>query len=87
MPIARRSTKAVVLGDVGGARPIPPVLEVAPALRLARTLLESGERRLRALVAGLEAEEIPEAVWAAADADGAWRRDIDAPEDLLRGSR
>jgi molybdopterin-guanine dinucleotide biosynthesis protein A len=76
--------RAVVLGDAGGARPIPAVLRVAPALTLARTLLESGERRLRALVAGLEPEELPEAIWAAADADGSWRRDIDAPEDLTR---
>jgi molybdopterin-guanine dinucleotide biosynthesis protein A len=74
--------KSVVLADAGGARPLPAVLQVAPALALARTLLESGERRLRALVAGLEPEEVPETVWMAADGEGAWRRDVDAPEDL-----
>lgn len=74
--------RAVVLSDAGGARPIPSVLRVAPALALARTLLESGERRLRALVAGLEPEEVPETVWMAADGEGAWRRDVDSPEDL-----
>jgi hypothetical protein len=55
---------------------------VAPALNLARSLLESGERRLRALVHGLRADELPEAVWARADARGLWRRDVDVPEDL-----
>ena len=74
--------KAVVLGDAGGARPIPAVLRVETALALARTLLQSGERRLRALVAGLEPEEIPESIWAVVDAAGAWRRDVDEPQDL-----
>jgi molybdopterin-guanine dinucleotide biosynthesis protein A len=80
--LARR--KAVVLLDPEGARPMPAVLQVAPALALARELLASGERRLRALVAGLEPDELPETVWAAADPHGAWRHDVDVPDDLLR---
>jgi len=76
---------AVVLTDEGGGRPIPAVLAVAPALALARKLLESGERRLRALVEGLEAEGLPPPVWTVADPDGAWRRDVDLPGDLPRG--
>jgi hypothetical protein len=77
----------VVLRDADGPRPLPAVLAVAPALALARTLLASGERRLRALVEGLEPDEVPEAIWSAADAKGAWRQDVDLPDDLLRRSR
>lgn len=74
--------KAVVLRDADGPRPLPAVLLVAPALALARKLLESGERRLRALVEGLGPEELLEAVWAVVDARGAWRHDVDVPGDL-----
>jgi molybdopterin-guanine dinucleotide biosynthesis protein A len=74
--------KAVVLRDADGARPMPAVLLVAPALALARELLGSGERRLRALIAGLEPDELPEQVWVAADPPGAWRHDVDVPDDL-----
>lgn len=77
--------RAVVLRDADGPRPLPAVLLVAPALALARKLLESGERRLRALVEGLGPEELLEAVWAVVDARGAWRHDVDVPGDLLQG--
>jgi len=76
--------KAIVLRDADGPRPLPAVLMVAPALALARTLLESGERRLRALVLGLDPEGLPEAVWSEVDAQGAWRDDVDVPGDLSR---
>jgi molybdopterin-guanine dinucleotide biosynthesis protein A len=79
--------KAVVLRDADGPRPLPAVLLVAPALALARTLLESGERRLRALVEGLDADGLPELVWTRADAEGAWRRDVNVPEDLDERAR
>jgi molybdenum cofactor guanylyltransferase len=79
--------KAIVLRDADGPRPLPAVLMVAPALSLARTLLESGERRLRALVEGLDTDGLPQAVWGKADADGAWRRDVDVPEDLGEKTR
>ena len=78
---------AVVLRDGDGERPLPAVLMVAPALTLARSLLERGERRLRALVSGLEPERLPEAVWIRVDAGGAWRRDVDLPDDLPRETR
>ena len=74
--------KATVLIDAGGRRPLPALVAVAPALALARTLLEGGERRLRALIEGLEAEGLPEAAWSSADPVGAWRRDVDLPEDV-----
>ena len=74
--------KAIVLMDRDRRRPLPAVVAVAPALALARRLLESGERRLRALVEGLEPEGLPEPVWTRADPAGAWRHDVDLPEDL-----
>ena len=73
---------AIVLRDGQGTRPLPAILPVAPALTLARALLQSGERRLRALVEGLDPEGLPEAVWRRADANGAWRHDVDLPDDL-----
>lgn len=76
--------RAVVLDDAGGPRPLPAVVLVAPALALARKLLDGGERRLRALIEGLEPDRLPEAVWAGVDTRGAWRRDIDVPGDLSR---
>lgn len=76
--------KATVLRDADGPRPLPAVLMVAPALVLARALLASGERRLRALVEGLDPEGLPEAVWSEVDAQGAWRDDVDVPGDISR---
>ena len=73
---------AIVLRDGDGTRPLPAVLRVEPALALARTLLESGERRLRALVEGLEPDGLPQDAWSGADPLGAWRRDVDLPGDL-----
>lgn len=74
--------RAIVLADADGPRPLPAVLRVTSARALARTLLGGGERRLRALVQGLEAQELPESIWAPADATGAWRHDIDLPGDM-----
>ena len=74
--------KAIALADAEGLRPLPAVLMVAPALALARTLLDGGERRLRALVEGLGTLALPPEVWSLADAEGAWQRDVDLPGDL-----
>jgi molybdopterin-guanine dinucleotide biosynthesis protein A len=79
--------KAVVLGDTDGPRPLPAVVTVAPALALARKLLETGERRLRALVDGLGMEVLAEAIWTGADERGAWRDDVNEPGDLPRKGR
>jgi molybdopterin-guanine dinucleotide biosynthesis protein A len=79
--------KAIVLIDEGTGRPLPAVVAVKPALDLARTLLERGERRLRALVDGLEPEGLPQTVWSEVDPNGLWRRDVDLPEDLPMGQR
>jgi len=78
---------AIALRDADGPRPLPAVLMVAPALALARTLLESGERRLRALVEGLDADGLSQAVWGQVDTNGDWRRDVNLPEDLGERTR
>jgi molybdenum cofactor guanylyltransferase len=83
----RSGVDAVVLTDDRDRRPLPAALAVAPALALSRTLLEAGERRLRALIDGLAAEALSKEAWSAVDADGAWRRDVDLPGDLLTGRR
>jgi molybdopterin-guanine dinucleotide biosynthesis protein A len=77
--------RATVLIDAGARRPLPAVVAVAPALALARTLLKSGERRLRALIDGLAPNGLGETVWSAVDPQGLWRRDVDLPEDLVAG--
>ncbi|MDP9275407.1 MAG: molybdenum cofactor guanylyltransferase [Chloroflexota bacterium] len=76
------SGNAIVLRDAEGPRPLPAVLKVAPALTLVRTLLEGGERRLRALVEGLEPDALGPDVWSGADPKGLWRHDVDLPDDL-----
>ena len=83
----RSDRRATVLLDAGARRPLPAVVAVAPALALARQLLESGERRLRALVDGLEPNGLGETVWSAVDPGGFWRRDVDLPEDLAAEGR
>jgi molybdopterin-guanine dinucleotide biosynthesis protein A len=75
-------TRALVLSDANGMRPLPAVLDVPSAMALARKLLASGERRLRALVEGLGPEELSESVWRPVDAEGVWRHDVNAPGDL-----
>ena len=75
-------TRALVLSDANGTRPLPAVVDVASALTLARKLLASGERRLGALVEGLGPEWLGESVWRTVDPEGAWRRDVNAPSDL-----
>jgi molybdopterin-guanine dinucleotide biosynthesis protein A len=79
---AGAGNEAVVLADADGPRPLPAVVSVAPALALARSLLEAGERKLRALVLGLHPRELDEAAWSGVDKRGAWRRDVNVPEDL-----
>jgi molybdenum cofactor guanylyltransferase len=81
---SRTQGRAIVLRDRDGPRPLPAVLAVAPALALTRSLLEAGERRLRALVEGLEADALAEAIWTEADDRGAWRDDVNEPGDLPR---
>ena len=74
---------AAVLADRDRARPIPAVLRRAPALVAALARLETDQRSLRGLIADLRPILVPERTWRRVDPDGAWRRDVDEPEDLL----
>lgn len=79
-----RSPSAVVLVDpTGVARPLPCVVDRERAAVTINRLLAGGERRLRALIAALDAREVPEVVWRSADPGASWTLDIDRPEDLL----
>jgi molybdopterin-guanine dinucleotide biosynthesis protein A len=64
--------------------PLPLAIRRVDALTAGRALLENGERSLRALVAALDAEALPEAEWRALDPDADSLVDIDRPEDLAR---
>lgn len=70
---------AAVLEDGG---PLPMALRREPAVDRAHRLLETGERRLRALPEGLVAAVVPVATWRAVDPDAATLRDVDVPSDL-----
>lgn len=74
--------QAVVLEHEGRARPLPMVVRREPALAAAEHLIESGERRLRAVTRTLTTRVIPESQWRAIDPDGLTLRDIDTPADL-----
>lgn len=79
------ATRAVALVDEAGVtRPLPCALDREAAQVAAESLLTSGERRLRALLAALDVVAIPEAAWRSVDPDAGWTRDIDLPDDLLR---
>ncbi len=77
-----RKADAAVLAEHGRPRPLPAVLRRTPALAAARARLSSDQRSLRALVADLAPLVVPERTWRRIDPDGAWRRDVDEPEDL-----
>jgi molybdopterin-guanine dinucleotide biosynthesis protein A len=66
----------------GQDQPLPLGLDRAAALEKATGLADAGERSLRALLASLILERIPETEWRALDPDGRSLRDIDRPEDL-----
>jgi molybdopterin-guanine dinucleotide biosynthesis protein A len=82
---ARASTADVVaLADNEDAWPMPALFRVSTARPAASRLVESGERRLRAIVRELETEALDERWWSQHDPAGSWRRDIDRPADLHR---
>ena len=73
---------AAILGHDGDAVPLPMALRRGAAERAVGTLLDGGERRLRALNRALDAEVIPESTWRQDDPTAATLRDIDTPDDL-----
>ena len=80
---AQTSTADVVaLADKDEAWPMPALFRAAVARPAASRLVESGERRLRAIVSELNTERLNEEWWSQHDPAGSWRRDIDRPADL-----
>ena len=78
------SARAAALCDEAGVtRPLPCALDREAALAQAGSLLASGERRLRALLAALNVAAIPEEAWRPFDPAAGWTRDIDVPNDVL----
>jgi molybdopterin-guanine dinucleotide biosynthesis protein A len=74
---------AVILEDEAGPRPLPMAVRRSIVSPIAERLLASGERRLRALLAELDAVvAIDPAVWRTDDPAGETLRDIDVPSDL-----
>jgi molybdopterin-guanine dinucleotide biosynthesis protein A len=77
-----RSGSAVALEADSRAQQLPLVVRRESALDTARGLVQSGERRLGALVEALDLTTIAEADWRAIDPGADTLRDIDTPEDL-----
>jgi molybdenum cofactor guanylyltransferase len=77
-----RDADAAVLAEHGRPRPIPAALRRVPALEAAHTRLGTDKRSLRALITDLSPVVVPERTWRRVDPTGAWRHDIDRPEDL-----
>jgi molybdenum cofactor guanylyltransferase len=76
---------AVILEDDAGPRPLPMAVRRSIAQPVAERLLASGERRLRGLLAELDAVvAIDPATWHADDPTGETLRDVDVPSDLPR---
>jgi molybdenum cofactor guanylyltransferase len=73
---------AAILGREGDTPPLPLSLRRRRAQAAVGTLLDAGERRLRAVSQVLDAEVIPEATWRFDDPAAATLRDMDTPEDL-----
>jgi molybdopterin-guanine dinucleotide biosynthesis protein A len=69
--------------EVDGPRAILPLaLTCQPARSAVRHLLETGERRLGAVLDVLEVRVVPAAEWRREDPDGRTLRDVDTPSDL-----
>lgn len=73
---------AAILQHEGRARPLPMVIRRAAGLAAAESLVEGGERRLRALGDALVTRVMAEPAWRLLDPDGLTIRDVDTPADL-----
>jgi molybdopterin-guanine dinucleotide biosynthesis protein A len=76
---------AVALESDGRRQQLPIAVRRDPALETVRALTVSGQRRIGALLDGLDVTTIDEATWRVLDPDGATLRDIDTLEDLPPG--
>ncbi len=75
-------TDAAVLELASRSQQLPIAARRGPALGTVRSLIESGERRLGALLEALEPVQVVEADWRAIDPKADTIRDVDTPEDL-----
>jgi molybdopterin-guanine dinucleotide biosynthesis protein A len=75
---------AVSLADGGKERPLPCVLRTVPAAEAVDSLLESGRRSLRDLLASVASVVIDEPTWTALDPERRTLIDVDEPTDLGR---
>jgi molybdopterin-guanine dinucleotide biosynthesis protein A len=76
------AVELAVLTDGSQSRPFPMAIRRDAARTAARRLVESGERRLFALIDALSATMIEGAVWQPLDPEGRSMHDIDTPADL-----
>jgi len=74
------------LASDGRTQPLPIALRRDPVLSAARRLVESGERRLGALLDALDVAVIAEDQWRALDPGADTLRDIDVVDDLPPGA-
>jgi len=73
---------AAVLDVDGRSVPLPMAVQRHVALPVARSLLDAGEHRLRALPLALRVMIIAEGTWRLDDPNGLTLRDVDVPGDL-----
>jgi len=78
------AVNVTVLAEGDRPWPFPMAVRRDPARTATRRLIESGERRLFALIDSLSGVVIEESVWRALDPAGRSMRDIDTPADLRR---
>jgi molybdopterin-guanine dinucleotide biosynthesis protein A len=78
---AEPSAEVACLVDTAGPRPLPLALRRTAVLTRLSPLLDTGERRLRALAA--DAATVPLERWLPLDPTGATLRDVDTPADLV----
>ena len=74
--------EAAVLADDARARPLPLAVRREAGSVAVDSLLDGGERRLRALLERLDVEVIPSETWLEDDPTGESLRDVDVPDDL-----
>jgi len=73
----------VALREGEKVRPLPCVVRTRSATVKVQAVVDSGERRLRALLSQLRLAAVPEETWRLLDPAGGSLRDIDSPEDLV----
>jgi molybdopterin-guanine dinucleotide biosynthesis protein A len=78
------SSDLAILATSSGPVPLPMAVRPANVTPAVRRLVDSGERRLRALPDTVATHVIPEATWRVDDPDGRTLRDVDTPSDLDR---